>query len=281
MIKLIILLTLTLLTSHGTEAKNKLSLAYLTFDGLHVTADGQRFAADGIDGTNVYRISDSGVVTVYASGLAGPVDITSDSAGNLYVTNFNSAMVTKIEPTGVTSDFAATNEGPSGITSDADDNIYVTHYGPVAGGGLTILKMTPAGEVYTYAEGGLLNTMVGLTIDDESNLYAANFNTGEVIKVSPEGFQSQIALIPSAYGYAIGHLEFANNRVFATGLIDQKIYVIKRNGTLKVRDVVTEGEYPNGLAFDPVRSEVIFTNTFAPSFGFDRIKIKPKVSDSE
>ena len=274
MYRLLLIFALTLCTAELVSAKNKLEIGFLTFDGLHVAADGTMYAADGTDGTNVYKINESGVVEVYATGLDGPVDIATDSLGNLFVTNFHSNVVTKIEPDRTKSVFAQTDIGPSGIYADELDNIYVAHYGPLAGGGSTILKVSPNGDVTTFAEGGLLDSPIGLTMDDLGNIITANFNNGNVIKITPEGIQSLIAHIPSPYGYAIGHLEFVKNRIFATGLIDQKIYVIRKNGKVKTRDIVAPGEYPNGIAFDAVRSQVIFTNTFAPSFGIDRIKIK-------
>ena len=276
MYKTLILIILTLVISTEVSAKRKLPLAFLTFDGLHVAADGTRYAADGADGTHVYKIDDAGVVSIVATGLAGPIDITSDSLGNLYVTNFNEPVVTKIEPDGTTSEFATTNTGPSGITIDEYDNLYVNHYGSLAGGGNTILKITSSGEVTTYAEGELIDTAVGLSIDEYGNLYVANFNDGKIIKITPDREQVLIATIASDIGYAVGHLAYVEGRLFATGLASQQVYVIRANGKVKARDIVKEGEFPNGIAYDMTRSEVIFTNTFAPSFGFDRIKIRKR-----
>ncbi|WP_395342049.1 hypothetical protein PN836_020705 [Ningiella sp. W23] len=272
-VKTLLTFILAILICLGAQAKNKLPIAFLSFDGLHVAADGTRYAADGADGTNVYKVDDKGVITVFATGLAGPIDITSDSAGNLFVTNFNKPVITKIEPDGTTSEFAVTDLGPSGITIDEYDNLYVSQYGSLAGGGDTVYQITPNGEVSVYAQGGLLDTSVGITMDDLGNLYVANFNNGKIIKITPQREQILMAEFPSPDGFAIGHLVYANNRLFATGLIDQLIYIIRNNGRVRARDIVKEGEFPNGIALDATRNEVIFTNTFAASFGFDRIRL--------
>jgi DNA-binding beta-propeller fold protein YncE len=96
--------------------RRTLPLAFLTMDGIHA------------DGTA------EGTATEFASGLSGPIDVTNDSQGNLYVTNFNNGTVSKISPQGEVSEFATVLTGPSGITIDAQDNLYVSHFG--AGNGL-------------------------------------------------------------------------------------------------------------------------------------------------
>lgn len=265
---------LTALLSAQAMAKRAFPLAYLTMDGIHASQSGIMYAAAGFDGSKVYYISPEGDVFDFGLGLEGPIDITDDAEGNLYVTNLNADKVSKIAPDGTVSDFATTNPGPAGITSDAEGNLYVSHYGQGDGDGSTILKITPQGEVSTYAEGGLLQAPIGITFDDAGNLFTANFNNGDIIKISPEGEQSLLASIPSEAGFAVGHLAFANNRLFATGLVDQKIYVIKMNGRVNVRDIVPEGDFPNGITFNPVTSEVLFVNTFAPASAFRRIRIK-------
>lgn len=274
--KLMIIALVTLLSTHVVYAKQKLSLAYLTLDGIHATDSGIIYAADGFDGSKVYYITPEGVAYDFGLGLDGPIDITDDAQGNLFVTNLNTNKVSKIDPSGAVTDFATTNVGPAGIVSDSEDNLYVSHYGAGNGDGNSILKITPGGEVSTFSEGGLLSAPIGITVDDQGNIYTANFNDGMIIKIDTDGEQSHIATIESSVGYAVGHLTWVNGRLFATGLANQKIYVIRPNGRVRERDIVDAGDFPNGITFNPSTSEVMFINTFAPASQFTKIRIRPK-----
>lgn len=271
--KLFLSLLILSLTTTCAYAKRKLALAYLTVDGIHATDSGVIFAADGFDGTKVYYITADGVAYDFGLGLDGPIDITDDTSGNLFVTNLNSNKVSKIDANGVVTDFAQTNVGPAGIVSDSYNNLYVSHFGAGNGDGDSILKISPAGEVSTFSEGGLLEAPVGITMDDEGNIYTANFNNGKIIKIDHEGKQSHIATIESDVGFAVGHIEWANNRLYATGLANQKIYVVRKKGRVNEKDIVSPGDFPNGITFNPSTNEVLFINTFAPASAFTRIRL--------
>ncbi len=263
-----------ILFSSYAHADRELALAYLTLDGIHVSDSGVIYAADGFEGTKLFYITPEGVTYDYASGLDGPIDITEDSRGNLFVTNFNSAKVSKIDTDGVVTDFAKTNQGPAGITIDNNDNLYVTHYGVGDGDGNSILKITPDGQTSIFSQGGMLEAPVGIAIDEDGNIYSANFNNGVIIKHDKHGSQAFIATVEAEAGFAVGHLAYVQGRIFATGIASQKIHVIRKNGNVRIRNIVTPGEFPNGIAFNPTTSEVMFINAFAPASAFTKIRIR-------
>ena len=75
------------------------------------------------------------------SGLNVPEDLALDSAGNLYVSNFNTNQVLKFGPTGASLGvFASGFNQPSGLEFDAAGNLYVASY---AGG--SVRKFSPSG----------------------------------------------------------------------------------------------------------------------------------------
>lgn len=274
--KILMLIICICLISSAT-ARPKLPLAYLKLDGIHATNSGVIFAASGFDGTKVYSVSAEGVTTDYAQGLDGPIDITDDGQGNLYVTNLNSNKVSKISTDGTVSDFAVTDPGPAGIVCGPKGNLYVSHFGVGIGDGDSILKITPDGHVSTFSQGDYLEAPVGITTDERGNIYTANFNNGMIIKIAPDGVQSHLATIESSGGYAVGHLTYVNGRLFATGLANQKVYVVRvRNGRVRERNIVDAGEFPNGITFNRSTSEVLFTNTFAPASDFTKIRVRSK-----
>lgn len=273
--KLLFLTLAFALLSSTASAKRKLPLSYLSFDGLHASQSGVVFAADGFDGSKIYKIELDGTTKDFADGLNGPIDIAEDSAGNLFVTNYNSAKVSKITPAGEVVDFAEVLQRPSGIVSDQEDNLYVAHYGSDAADGDTILKITPQGEVSVFSQGGFLIAPVAMAIDPDGNIYTANFNEGSIIKLTPDGQQQIITRIGSSVGYAIGHMAYANGKLYATGLANQLIYIIRpANGRVKARDIVEPGDFPNGITLNEVSGEVLFVNTFASADSLRRIRVQ-------
>jgi sugar lactone lactonase YvrE len=273
--KLILAVAMISLTlSANANHRRTLPLAFLTMDGIHADGSGMFYAADGFDGSRLYAITPEGTTTEFANGFSGPIDITNDSAGNLYVTNFNNATVSKVTPEGEVSEFASTLVGPAGITIDDEGNLYIAHFGGGNGDGTTILKVSPDGTSSVFSQGGLLSAPVGITFDDRGNLFTANLNNGIIIKIQPDGTQHQIAQIEAPNGFAVGHLAFANGRLFATALAEQVVYVIRPNGRMRVIRRTEEGNFPNGITFDAATNQILFTNTFAPTSGFKRIRLR-------
>ncbi|MEM1174733.1 MAG: hypothetical protein AAGA33_13970 [Pseudomonadota bacterium] len=271
-----ILSSALVLMSGGVHAGKSLPLKVINVDGIHAADDGLIYAAEGLGGDRVYVITADGQVFVQASGLAGPIDVANDSAGNLYVSNFNDATVSRITPAGEVSKFADVLPGPAGIVVDSQDNVIVSHYGEGDGDGMTVSRISPDGEVSALSSGGFLLAPVATAIDAHDNVYVANFNEGSVIKITPEGHQEFIAQVDAPAGFAIGHMAFVDNRLFATALAGQKIIVIRMNGTIRERGKkIDEGRFPNGLTFDPVSRTVLFTYGFTPIADIERITLKP------
>jgi hypothetical protein len=113
--------------------------------------------------------------------ITTPEYLSTDAGGNLYVSSLLNSVVYKITPAGTISPFAAIPM-PTGSAFDASGNLYVVSNGQ------NIVEVSPAGTVTPFATvNGLL---LGLAMDPQGNLYAANEAGSSVDLISPQGVVS-------------------------------------------------------------------------------------------
>ena len=131
-------------------------------------------------------------MTLFASGLADPVDMVCDAAGNVYVACYNYDMpggsVVKITPGGVKSTFAVV-PNPISLAIDGAGNLYVGRFDRI------INKVTPDGTVSVYADlatytylgvNGANNHPSDLVLDADGTLWAS-MSWGAIFKIGPGG----------------------------------------------------------------------------------------------
>lgn len=173
-------------------------------------------------GTQVSTLAGSPGVFAFADGtgsaarFAGNGGLAFDRAGNLYVSDWDNHVIRRITPAGVVSTVAgspglvgsadgtgaqARFRNPNGLAIDAQDNLYVVDWG-----NHTLRKITPAGEVSTFAgtagEAGAADgagaaarfrTPGAVAIDGAGNLYVTDMFNHAVRKITPAGVVSTLA----------------------------------------------------------------------------------------
>lgn len=159
-----------------------------------------------------------------------PAGITSDSHGNLYVTEAQNNVVRKITPDGAVSTFigtgtagfmdgtpnTATFRNPYAISIDSIGNLYVADTSNHA-----IRKITPTGTATTIAGNGASgsndgNGMAakfripfGITIDSANNLYVADTGNNTIRKITPAGDVTTFAGTAGVEGNTNGYRTMA------------------------------------------------------------------------
>ncbi len=255
-------------------------------DGLYVAPNGSLFASDfGVfdpelnkyNGTQVFKISRNGKISVKADGFEAPMGGVMDSKGNFYFTNENnndlvSGVLVKVAPDGTTSEVGEIAGWPSGLTIDADDNIYAANFVlPV------INKITPDGTISEFANDSRLAGCVGIAMDAEGNVVTANFATADILSVSPDANVSLITTIPDVtFGFAIGYMTIFKGAIYATGINENVIYKVGFDGTTEIfagtgENGSTDGKLneatfsnPNGIAGDERRGILYISQFGAP-----------------
>ena len=153
----------------------------------HFTLDQSgNFYITGTSGTDhvLAKWSVGGSLTVLVrNGLASPVGIAADSAGNLYVANYGDNTVSRVSNSGAISNYLTGLNAPQGLAMDGANNLYVAN-----SGANDVVKVTPAGVASVFATG--LNRPFDLQFDTQGDLLVSNTGNSTISKISPAGVVS-------------------------------------------------------------------------------------------
>ena len=77
---------------------------------------------------------------------------------------------------------------------------------------MTIIKITPEGKRQVFLKSALISGPISLASDSVGNIYVSNYNTNNVVKITPQGVASVlVSKIDKPYGL---HVE--GNMLFIT-----------------------------------------------------------------
>ncbi len=167
-----------------------------------------------------------GVVSTLSGDPVASWGLVFNASGNLFVNDYSNHVILQRTPAGVFTTFAgikgsvgqndspnATFDYPNCLTMDKSGNFYVTDY--LAH---TIRKITPAGEVSTFAgqayvsgvtngnrtTQALFNQPNDMVFDSTGNLFVADFANHTIRKIKPDGEVSTFVGTPGVAGFKDG-----------------------------------------------------------------------------
>jgi uncharacterized protein (TIGR03437 family) len=180
--------------------------AQLSAGGVAVDSAGNLYIADP-NNNRIRKVSNGVITTVAGNGargysgdggpatnamLSGPVAVTVDSAGNLYIADSYNNRIREVS-NGMITTVAAGLNFPSGVAVDFAGNLYITDTGnfrirKVSNGVITTVAgngtqgFSGDGGPATSAE---LNNPAGISVDSVGNLYIADTNNFRVRVLTP------------------------------------------------------------------------------------------------
>jgi len=122
-------------------------------EGLAFDVAGNLFVGEVGTG-HIYKFTPGGVRTTFASGFVGEINLTFDSAGNLFVSGSlgSGVNVYKFTPGGVRTLFASKMYAPASLDFDSAGNLFVVDLG-LTEAPSAIYKFKPHGSGKTFANG--------------------------------------------------------------------------------------------------------------------------------
>jgi len=193
-------------------------------DDIILDDQGNLYCSD-YGGTSIFKRTPTGQISVFATGFNTPNGLAFDSQGNLFVADNVGNRIYKLSNTGQFLDtIQVTN--PSGIIKMPNsDTLIFTQYMPH-----NLSKLAPDGTIQIIHAGTPLNGPVGLTYDENQNLFLANYGNGNIYQVTMSDTASFefITTVPilGATNNVVGFIEYAQGFLWATSFNLNKIYRI-------------------------------------------------------
>lgn len=206
-------------------------------------------------GGEIYKMTPLGEVSVFAKGFNGASGSDIGPDGLFYQSNVTGRTISVVQKDGTVKSFAT--EGffsPVGLVK-TKDALFVANCGSGS-----IQKVDDNGNSTIFAKSDLLKCPNGLEMDEEGNLYSANFSSSDIVKIDKSGDVSVLASIPGGNN---GHLAYRNGLFYVVGRGSHQIYTVSLSGEVELiagsgkmgnKDGIpmeSTFRFPNDLAFSP------------------------------
>lgn len=198
-------------------------------------------AAESFSTSTIYKLWAQGGSNAFATDSYFS-NLTSDSTGNLFASTNSTAGVRKISPTGQVSWLTPAISFASALATDSAGNLYATQFDHtivvVTAYGTQSLLAGTSGQA-GYADGpaakALFRSPAGIAVDASGNVYVADTGNNLIRKISPQGSVSTVAGSFGSGDTSMGTLPGALYRPGPLALDSDGSLLVAVNGTSVVR----------------------------------------------
>jgi sugar lactone lactonase YvrE len=194
----------------------------------------------------VANADDGSIVTVDPTGSVHPFvsnamagNMTFDAAGILYTSQYNSGGLIKVTSSGTQIPLASGFSSPAGVAVDGGNNVFVAEFNA------TVAKVTPGGQVSTFATGGQLKRPTDLAFDSTGTLTFCDYNSTSVGRIAANG---AVTIVASGLGNTQAIALDGNDNIFVSDISNHAIYKVTQAGTVSVFEMGLQNV--QGLAYD-------------------------------
>lgn len=159
-----------------------------------------------VAGSSVFKITPTGTVTRFATGLNTPTSLGIDRTGNLFVSDEIDQEIFRVSPLGVVSPFAHLPREAEGLAFDRNGTLYSAVFEDG-----TVYQISPAGTVSVFVNTGQ-STLVDLAFDSAGNLYCSN-DGGAVVKVT---LDKHVSVFATGFSQAFGEALDSQGNLYVT-----------------------------------------------------------------
>ena len=181
-----------------------------------------------------------------------------NAEGNIYASDFGrnnnvGTTVFEVTPSGEISEFATGFVSPMGGVFDSQGNFYFAHNNEGISG--EIIQITSTGQ--TNVIGEIDGWPSGMTVDENDNIYVANFVTPNVHRITPDGTLSVFATDSQLAG-CVGMGINANGQIVTANFNNGAILTINDGGAVSLFTTI-QGVVPNfGIGYMTVFEDDIY-----------------------
>ncbi len=204
-------------------------------------------------------ISYAGMQSVLpVTGLAAPLGVAVDGAGNRYIANNGSTDITEIAANGTQTTIPSTLLYPGEIASDATGNLYVAD-----SGNARVLRIAAGGGAQTTVGTGWMSP-AGVAVDSLGNVYVTDPGQSGFFEITAAGVQTQIGQTYLNDPFALA-VDIYNN-VYITDLGDNSLIEITAAGvpSYKLNNILNSE--PDGVAVDKFGNIFVSSATDGPGY---------------
>lgn len=261
-------------------------------DALAFDSQGNLYGSN-FSGDTVYKITPSGEVSAFVTGLQNPNGLAFDSRDNLFVVEYSGASIHKYDIDGNLLQTFPVGDFPSGlIKAFRGDTMIFTNVSSTSENN-SIRELLPDGSINVLVQGAPLNIPVGLTYDNRGTLYIGNFSDRTIYSLPRRANELEyVATVPDAGTDApfLAFITYSRGRLYGTNYGEHKIYEINPRNIDDVEIFAgstfgaTDGDiseatfaYPGGIIVD--RKGAFYISEFSGVGNIRKIKKSKRRND--